>query len=371
MELKAKEFKELCKVILGAVDGTSSQSIVSETLELKVENKKLYLSVTNREYFVTVKMFVDTEESLRAVVDAKKFLSLISKITSETIDLSVVDNSLLVKANGNYKLAFISDQNGVVELPKIDLETVTVEQTISKEVLQSISTFNSRELLINKTSAAVNKNTYYLDGKGAITYNSCRACVNNFDLEKDVKLVLSSKLLKLFGLFKKDTKFQYGFDQVGNVTQAKIKLEDEDTCLTSLVLNDTNLLASIPVDALRRRANDPYTYSVDINKDDLAQTINRLMVLNDRVELPAGKFVFDKDKVTIYDIDGVNNETISYVTTTLANMTTPYETKLYLNDMKSITESCDDKIIKLNFGNTQAIMVSRGDVKNVIPELHG
>ena len=38
---------------------------------------------------------------------------------------------------------------------------------------------------------------YYMDERGAVTFTS-GACINNFTLEKPVKILLNNKLVKLF-----------------------------------------------------------------------------------------------------------------------------------------------------------------------------
>ena len=89
MILKVKEFQTACKTILDAVD-TTTNSIVNETLELKVVDSVLSLNVTNKEYFTSVKMPVSSEENMIATVDAKVFLSLISILQLKKKTISTV-----------------------------------------------------------------------------------------------------------------------------------------------------------------------------------------------------------------------------------------------------------------------------------------
>ena len=56
------------------------------------------LNVTNREYYVRVKLPIQQPEDFHAVVNANLFLRLVSQLTSETIELTVDNNSLIVKA---------------------------------------------------------------------------------------------------------------------------------------------------------------------------------------------------------------------------------------------------------------------------------
>ena len=38
------------------------------------------------------------------------------------------------------------------------------------------------------------------------------------------------------------------------------------------------------------------------------------------------------------------------------------------NDLKKTLETCTEQYLTIHFGNQQAIVISRGNVKNVIPE---
>ena len=99
MKLKTKEFKEAGQTILYAID-TKEASLFTETLELRTEGSVLNMNVTNREYYVTTKFELDQPEEFVAAVNAMLFLNLISKITTEFIDITIDGTTLKVVANG-------------------------------------------------------------------------------------------------------------------------------------------------------------------------------------------------------------------------------------------------------------------------------
>ena len=85
MIIKTKDFKEAANKILLAADLDTNAA----NMELVVRNSSLYLNVTNKEYYVSVKFPLEAEETFRAVVDASLFLSLISGFTTETFSLDI------------------------------------------------------------------------------------------------------------------------------------------------------------------------------------------------------------------------------------------------------------------------------------------
>jgi hypothetical protein len=199
MILRIEEMQNACGKFLAAVD-SNNLSILTETLKIKTEGRNLYISVTNREYFAKVRIEIDTEVEFHATVNANLFLKLISQITTDTIELNIVDNSLVLKGNGTYKLPLIYDGDKLLELPEINIYNPTVNFVIKSETLLSILQYNSKELTKGVISKPVQK-LYYVDELGAITFTN-GACVNSFSLTQPIKVLFNNRLVKLFKLFK-------------------------------------------------------------------------------------------------------------------------------------------------------------------------
>lgn len=371
MILRIEKLQEACKNILTAVDN-NELSAITETLELVTDGTCLFINVTNREYFAQVRIEMNEEVNLHATVNATLFLKLISQVTTDTVQLDVKDNYLIVKANGTYKLPLIFDGEQLLKLPPINIENVTNEFNIESAILKSILLYNSKELTKGTISKPVQK-LYYVDQHGAITFTN-GACVNSFTLEQPVKLLFNNRLVKLFKLFDGGAvKFTLGYDSIAeDIVQTKVRFESNNIVLTAILSCDDTLLSSVPVNAIRGRATNMYAYSVNVNKDLLLQTINRLLLFNStsgskEVIKPYSTFEFGKDQVTIYDVNKENKEVISY-NNTLLNCGDPYVAILDLVELKVTLESCSEQYLNLNFGDGSAFVLTRGHVSNVIPE---
>lgn len=373
MILRSEDLQSLCTKILAAVD-SNELSVVTETLQLKTDGQFLFVSVTNREYYAEVKIDIDEVVDFHATVNANLFLKLISQITTDTIELIIKENSLIVKGNGTYNLPLIFDGDKLLELPEITINNPTCELNISSDILNSILLYNSRELLKGTMSKTVQK-MYYVDEQGAITFTSSGACVNGFTLEKPVKFLLSGRLVKLFKLFKDCTvKFTLGYDGISEeIIQTKVKFESQDVTITSIVtVEDINtLLRTVPVSAIRGRANDTYPYSITLNKDGLIQTINRLLLFNTvgngKVNIkPYSIFEFGKESVTIYDSNKLNKEEVDYSNDN-SGVADICSISLDLTDIKTTLETCTEPYVTISFGdNAEAVVISRGLIRNVI-----
>jgi DNA polymerase III sliding clamp (beta) subunit (PCNA family) len=145
MIIKCKELQEVCSKILSAVD-TNKLSVLTETLAIYTDKQFLYLAVTNREYYVRVKLDIQDEIEFNATVAADLFLKLISKITTETVEFNITDNYLIIIGNGTYKLPMIYEGSELLKLPKISINNIISSFTIDTSTLYSIMNYNSKEL---------------------------------------------------------------------------------------------------------------------------------------------------------------------------------------------------------------------------------
>lgn len=371
--IRTDELRDICSKILTAVDD-SENTVVAETLQFKTQGNNLILAVTNRDYYVETKTALTGEVGeFNATINAKLFLKLIAQTTTETIEFNVVDTNLTIKGNGTYKLPLIFDGDKLLELPKIELINPTVNMNINSDILLSILQYNSKELSKGSAVRPVQK-MYYVDEKGCITFTT-GACVNNFTLEKPISILLNSKIVKLFKLFKEgDVAFTLSQDAISDdIIQTKVKFECAGVTLTSVLSCDDTLLRQVPVAGIRQRAVDVYENQVNINRAAFLQTIDRLLLFiqNGTKEIlrPYSKFEFKKDEVIIWDAKRENCESVSYVggEATLDN----YVSVLDLTDLKLTLESCTESYVTVKYGNGQAVVITRGNVCNVIPEVGG
>jgi hypothetical protein len=263
-------------------------------------------------------------------------------------------------------------------LPVIAIQNKTVEMAIPNDILMSILNVNSKELLKTKylDVSELNK-LYYIDETGCFTFTN-GSCLNSFTLEKPVKLLLNDRIVRLFNLFKDDVKFSLGQDPLANGSiQTKMVLETPDTYLAAVITCDDALIAKVqhPCEATKRYLSENYDHKLVLSTTDLASAINRLMAftknskatsekvnmayLPTAMKIENGELVI-KDKFDNYETVSIANESYS---------TGDYEMFVNLYDIKLVLDSCKADHITLNCGNHRSIVVTRGTVANLIPEV--
>lgn len=369
MIISSDKLKLVCSKLLNALDSDST-SVITETVALTAENNILTLSVTNMEYLVKTKIDIVTDETFNATVNADIFLKLINQLTTPSIELTIENNTLVVKGNGVYKLPMIYEDDKLLVMPNIAITNVLNEFDLSLNSLLSIYNYNSKELNKNLVGSSPVQKLYYVDNEGCITFTS-GACITLFSLPENVKFLISSKLVKLFKLFTDSSvHICFGKDNVNaELTQPKIIIKDSLVELIALLPADATLLTMVPKDTIRQMAKQDYPHTISISKDKLFESINRLLLFmpSNLYLQPFGRFEFFKDNVKIYDRDKHNVESINYINSIdLAGESE--ELILDLNDFKVMLDNVKEDNLTIHFGNHQAVVIERPNIYNIIPE---
>lgn len=366
MIIRTDKLQPACSKLLPAVD-SSAIAEITDVLELKTIGQTLCINATNREYYAQVRLNVDSAVDFKATVNAGLFLKLIAQITSETIELIVNGNTLTIKANGTYDLPLLYENDAMMELPEIVINNPTTEMTVDGTILQSILNFNSKELMKDVIATPLQK-MYYIDQAGCITFTT-GACVNNFRLEQPIKILLNGRLVKLFKLFGTGkVKLTLGYDALSEtIIQTKLKLENDEVSLTSILSCDDTMINQVPAEPIRARVNNIYPYNVTVNKNQFIETINRLLLFSANADkaISSSNLLFEGTSVKVFDVHGKNVEQVNFKSGAVSE---PYSAKIVLTDLKHAFESTDDEFVTLSFGDHEAFVIVSTAVKHVVPE---
>lgn len=372
MIIRTEDIKQAANIIAAAVGLDKNAA----NLELCVEDNYLCMSVTNREYFVKQKFLLEEPETFRAVVDANLFLNLISGLNTETIKLMVDTNIVLVTAGkSKYKLPLIFNNDTLMTLPTITLTNCTVEMPISNEVLKSILTVNSKELLkVKNIDVDELQKLYYITEEGCFTFTT-GACFNSFTLEKPVRMLLNDRIVKLFKLFKEDVQFRFGYDALADGTmQTKVVFETPATYVAAIITNNEVLLDKIagPCRATKGYINEAYPIRMVVSTNEFMGAISRALAFTKNINTAANMLFVP------VSID-INNDILSF-TDNFGNteaigiedgswVADHYTMKVNLADLKLVLDSCREQHVTINCGNSRSVIVNHGAVYNLIPEV--
>ena len=365
MILHIKDVKEICSKIKTALD-SSEITTVTETRELMADGDTLLINITNKQYYAQCRVKLNAPATLRATVNASTFLKLMSMITTETVEIYTTEKTLMIKGNGEYTMPMIFEDDGLVELPKIRVETVEKTFDTPSEIFNSI--IQNNLFKIGNPKKPVH-GMYYIDNNGAITFTSSSACVNAFSLPEDIKFIIPQKIGKLFKLFSGLVHIKYGHTtRKDGLSQPQIMFETETFMLAAnLNVDEGTLLTAVPSSAIRDRVNKSYPYVVEINKDMLSQAINRLSVFSGDF----GYLDFTCNSVTVYDDSRKNYESLIYQSpSTGFSVGDTYSVKFNLSFYKTMLDSTSESVVSMTFGDHQAVVTTCGAVNHLITEIH-
>lgn len=370
MLIKTKEFKEVAANIAVAVNDNAGN------LELVVKDGNLRLNVTNKEYYVSKVFPLENPEDFRAVVDAKLFLDLVACISSETFEVKTKDNTVVIKSGkSNYKLPMIYENDIFAEIKPIIIGNVTANMKISKDILYSILNVNSVEVKKASVDANELQKLYYVDETGCFTFTT-GACLNKFELEKPIKMLLNDRVVKLFKLFKEDVTFFYGVDALADgAAQTKVAFTTPDTYVSAIINCDDVLLNKIqgPCTVTKNFINTVYSNKLVLSANDLAEAIGRLTMFTknsisgqNMKSVPA-TVTLTEDELTITD-SLENSEVVAIEAGSVVD--TSYSFIINIVDLKSVLDACKNEHITLNCGNHKSVIIthSSGKIFNLIPE---
>lgn len=105
--------EKLKKLVSYAIQGAGINKLIelSTLIGIRVEDGVIYLNTTDGTNYLNVSDSCDAD-ALDVTVNADVFSKLISKITSDTVDIKVVDNTLVIDGNGKYTLELVLDEEG-------------------------------------------------------------------------------------------------------------------------------------------------------------------------------------------------------------------------------------------------------------------
>lgn len=377
MIIKTEDFKNVASTILPAVSDQAAN------LAIKVHNGRFFLIVASNDYSVVKSFAVEDTSEHAAVVDAKLFLDLVAKLASETFELQFADRYLAIstgtkggKKTAGYKLPMIYNNDALAELPIIKIENKTVEMNISRDILKSILTINSKEIAKAK-NLDVNElqQLYYVDETGCFSYTT-GAVLNRFTLEKPIKLLLTDKVVKLFKLFNSDVYFSFGHDvNASGLKTTKVTFETEDTYVAAMILSDDRQLNSMqgPINATKRLAFETvYPNNVVVDATDLGNALGRLLTFTKNSVDSVNKYCILGDMVLedgfILLKDALGNEE-SVMIENDSIVETGYTAKINLTDLEIAVNNFKNEHVTINCGNEgNAVVITCGPVINLIPK---
>lgn len=304
MELNIKT-TQLQDMVGKSVMGASNNALlpITSLMNIKVENNSLTFTTTDgtNYFYVTSPEKVDCEDFEVSII-ADLFAKLISKTTSENVNLTYEGDSLQVKGNGTYKLEIPMDENGgVIKFPKkYENDFRNDLGVIHLSTIKTILNFNKPSLAVDV--GKVPSLTCYYCGDRVITTDRKKIC-NTAIKMFDNPMLLTSQFVDLLGVMSEE--------------QIHVTTTDKDmlfyTANETLYAPITEGIGTFPIDAVTGLVESPFVSNCKIPRTAVLDLLDRLSLFVTKYDKKGIYLTFTKDGVMFSSKKSSGTELIPYV----------------------------------------------------------
>lgn len=198
IELRTDKLKEM---VSRAVKGASFKSILPLTSMMAIELKDHKLTLKTTDYTNYLYIVEDKVEGddFYVVVLADKFASLISKMTSENVTLTLKSNALEVVGNGKYLIELQQEDDGeMVQFPdpRAEADLEPLENEIQLTTIMSILNTAKPSLATTLENPCY---TGYYCGERVLATNTYKICGMDLQLWEEPRLI-SPEMMNLLAV---------------------------------------------------------------------------------------------------------------------------------------------------------------------------
>lgn len=354
MKILTENLKDsVSKVIQGA--GFNNFIPITSMVGIKKDNNKLVLVTTDKTTTMCVPV-CDIEEDINIAVDADIFSKLINKLTSENVELSIEDDSLVIVANGTYKIPVNSDENGIVEMPVPKSPDVDVDMQISLDTIKKLKRVNKSSLedFSEKLDDQYFLSSYYCDSENTTTTNRFIATFSKKSIT-NTPILLPIKVVDLICLSDCDN-VRRKFDN------NSLELSTDDI---TVITTDVEDVSEYPIDSLKTILDDSFDFECSIKRKSLIDAIDRLCLFIDPYD--DNELLFDfyslENKLKITNKKDSSFEEIPFEST---NTEESFKCIANAYEFISLLNSISEGTIIINYGNSNALKVSGDDTIHIL-----
>ena len=345
LKIKTTKLQEL---VSKAFKGASNNKLkpITELICIKVENNLLTLITTDYDNYLYITESVESDD-FYAVVKVNQFAKLIARLTSEDTILDVANNSLEIKANGNYRIPVEVDVNTGKLLKYTDplsnenIETAKKIGYLTAEDIQTI--LRALKPALATTVAMPEYANYYL-GEGALATDSNTAsCYGK--LMTSTPILVSPQVMDMLDVYTGENAIEIrefdGNDRLlfigDNLTLFGYKMQGADT---------------FAVDKLNDYINTEYPHKCKISKQELLQALDRLSLFVGEFDDDTVGIAFTQDGLQLSSRQSNSVETLPYIESAQIEELHSY---VYLEMMRSQVKAQTGDAIDLYYGEPNSI----------------
>lgn len=348
MKIKTTTFQEMMS---RAVKGAGNNKLIPLTslISIKSVNSVLTLITTDATNYLYIKQSGVEGDDIKVVVQAERIAKLVSKMTSEFIELENKGAYLEVVGNGTYQIDIPADENGMeIEYPDPMADTDITDME-AKEV-----TYNTIQKILNtvKPALAVTMEdpeyTGYYVGDTVLATN--REIITDYDenlLGQD-KLI-SVEMMNLLGVMSHEKFSAY----IDNDTI----IFDSPDCI--VYGKEQEGIEDFAVDTIKGFLDIEMNSMCKVNRSDLLNVLDRLFLFVTSYDNETIKLIFTDNSLIVKSLKDTGYEELKYVE---SDNVAPFEAYINIEYLITQLKAQDGENATICYGASNAIRMEDGDI---------
>lgn len=346
--------ERLRQLVSYAIKGAGFNKLLelSTYMGIRVENGMLYLNTTDGTNYLSVSDSCSADD-MDITVDADLFTKLISKITSDTVDMEVNDNSLVITGNGTYKLELIPDENGnAFSFPNRFPDKAEVIGKLSATDLNSVVTAIKSSL--SGVAGGVYSNYYF----GDVIASTDKAMMSVFNKKVfDDAYLINKEFIDLINMSATDVTLS----KSGDMLLADTSISEKGSiCVCTKIPNN---VSEFSIDNVNKFANLDVKSFCRIRKAELLDLLDRLSLFVSKFDDGAIQLEFEKTGVNVSSLASSGVEFIEYQE---CKDVEPITIKINIERLRNQLKAYFGDVVDLYFGNEICIKLVDNDITQVI-----
>lgn len=347
---------ELMKdVVARAIKGAGNNKLIPITSMMCIQLKDGELTVitTDATNYLYIKEQHVAGDDFYVVVDANQFAKLVSKMTCESITMTVDEKlyTMKVKGNGNYTIELPLDEDGApVRFPDALAKTV-LPNTIELNRSTVIAILETIKPALAVTMENPQYTAYYMGDKVVATdsYKIASLAIPMFDEPK----LVSSEFLDLVAVMRAE-KITAMF------SATDVMFETPDCMIVGKFVDGIDDFAIEPITNLIEQEFDSHC---SVPKSDLLQMLDRLSLFVGTYDKNAVDLTFTNQGLQISSKASSGIEILSYVNSeNQRDFTCSVDILMLVQEVKAISND----LIEIYYGDESSIKLIDGNITIVI-----
>lgn len=325
---------------------------LSSYMGIKVADGIIYLNTTDGTNYVSVSDACIAED-MDITVNAELFSKLIGKFNSDTVDMNIVDNTLVVKGNGKYTLELVPDENGgLLSFPNKFPDKAEDIGTIPATDLVFIS--NAVKTSLGQVAGSVYSNYYF----GNVVASTDKAMMSIFKRKLlDGTYLFNREFVDLLCMSGADVTISKCDDML--LAESNIS-EKGCICVCTKIQDGVN---EYGIDNVNKFAALEVKSFCRFKKVEMLDLLDRLALFVNKFDDGAIELHFTDNYVEVSSMSSSGIERIDYTESKDAQDIT---IKINIERLRNQLKAYNSDIVDLYYGNEICIKLVDGDMTQLI-----